>query len=146
MRERLAPLDGYEYSCQRPRMGNLGASELFLLFPVLFWIVGSIPAYVVGKRRGLRHAGEAFIPIVGPTIVILRSINRSGWMCIIGLIPLVSLVFDIWLVCVVPGDHGRSRWWILPFLIPVVNWVAFFIYAFTLPVRRSGEVAWAVGS
>jgi hypothetical protein len=126
-------------------MGNVGAPELIVLVPLAFWIVGSIPAYVVGKRRGLRHAGEAFIPIVGPTIVILRSINRSGWLCLLGLIPLVALVFSIWLVCVVPGDHGRSKAWILPFLIPLVNLVAFFVYAFTLPARNDGNASFATG-
>ena len=124
----------------------MGAPELILLFPLVFWIVGSIPAYVVGKRRGLTHAGEAFIPFVGPTIVVLRSVGRSGWLCLLGLIPLVGLVFSIWLVCIVPGDHGRSKGWIVPFLVPGVNWIAFFAYAFTMtPVRPSGSTSFAVG-
>jgi hypothetical protein len=49
------------------------------------------------------------------------------------LIPYLGLIFLIWLACVVPGAHGRTRWWILPFLIPGVNIVAFFAYAFSLP-------------
>jgi hypothetical protein len=119
---------------------NVGPGELSLLFLiVLLWLVPSIPAFAIGRRRGLNHAGEAFIPGVGPSIVILRSINRSGWLCLLGLIPWLGLVFFIWLACVVPGDHGRTRWWVVLFLIPLVNFVAFFVYAFTLtPVTRTG--------
>ena len=73
------------------------------------------------------HAGEAFIPVVGPSIVILHSIRRSGWLCVLGLIPYVGLLFFIWLVGVVPGDHGRTKWWIVPFLIPLVNLIIFII-------------------
>ena len=106
--------------------------SLIILWPIAGWILGSIPAYVIGQRLGVVHAGEAFIPIVGPYIVLLHSIKRSGWLCILGLIPFVSLVFYIWLICVIPGEHGRTRWWILLFLIPLVNVIAYYVYAFTL--------------
>jgi uncharacterized membrane protein YhaH (DUF805 family) len=106
--------------------------SLIILWPIAGWILGSIPAYVIGQRLGVVHSGEAFIPIVGPYIVLLHSIKRSGWLCILGLIPLVSLIFYIWLICVIPVDHGRTRWWILAFLIPLVNVIAYYVYAFTL--------------
>jgi hypothetical protein len=106
--------------------------QVLILWPVLGWLLASVPAFVIGRRLGVVHAGEAFIPIVGPYIVLLHSIERSGWLCILGLIPFVSLIFYIWLVCVIPGDHHRTRWWILPFLIPLVNFVAYYVYAFTL--------------
>lgn len=113
--------------------------SLFILWPIAGWILGSIPAFVIGQRLGVVHAGEAFIPIVGPYIVLLHSIKRSGWLCILGLIPIVSLFFYIWLICVIPVDHGRTRWWILAFLIPLVNVISYYAYAFTLdPYGQSG--------
>ena len=110
-----------------------GAHVIVLFWPIGLSSVAAIPAFVVGQRLGVVHAGEAFIPAVGPLIVILHSIRRSGWLCILGLIPYVGLIFLIWLACVIPGTHGRTRWWILAFLIPGVNIVAFFGYAFSLP-------------
>lgn len=98
--------------------------SLIIFWPLAGWIFGSIPAYVIGQRLGVVHLGEAFIPIVGPYIVLLHSIKRSGWLCILGLIPIVSLIFYIWLICVIPSDHGPTRWWILAFLIPLVNVIA----------------------
>jgi AhpC/TSA family len=108
-----------------------------LFWPILGWILGSIPAFVIGRRLGVIHPGEAFIPAVGSSIVLLHSIRRSGWLCLLGLIPLVSLVFFIWLACVIPGEHGRTKWWILGFLIPGVNIVAYYVYAFTTADRTS---------
>jgi hypothetical protein len=106
--------------------------SLIIIWPIAAWILGSIPAFVIGQRVGLTNAGIAFVPIVGPYIVLLQSIRRSGWLCILGLIPIVSLFFYIWLICVIPGEHGRTRWWILAFLIPVVNVIGYYAYAFTL--------------
>ncbi|HUZ14811.1 MAG TPA: hypothetical protein VMU72_01370 [Gaiellaceae bacterium] len=112
---------------------------LLLFFPIAVWIVGSIPAYVVGSRLGVVHPGEAFIPVVGPYIVLLHSVKRSGWLCILGLIPLLSFVFYLWLILVIPTEHRRTAWWTLAFLIPGVNVVAYFAYAFTLdPYGVSG--------
>ena len=81
--------------------------------------------------------------VVGPSIVLLHSIRRSGWLCLLGLIPFASLVFFIWLACVIPVDHGRSRWWILALLIPGVNVVAFYVYAFSLEPSSEPPAAYA---
>jgi hypothetical protein len=112
---------------------------LLLILAAGFWIVWAIPFYVVGSRVGVVHPGEAFIPFVGPYIAILHSIKRSGWLCLLGLLPLVSFVFVLWLVFVVPTEHRRTQWWSLPFLIPGVNLIAYYAYAFTLdPNGRTG--------
>ena len=115
----------------------LGPFELLLL--VLFVVVLGVPAYVVGRRRGVSNPGLAFVPFIGPTLVILWSIGRSGWLCLLGLVPLVALVFDIWLAFVVPAEHGRTRWWALAFLIPLVQVASFYVYAFTLQEAREAE-------
>jgi hypothetical protein len=111
--------------------------------PIAGWLLAAIPAFVIGDRLGVVHAGEAFIPVVGPYIFVLHSIRRSGWLCLLGLLPLVSLFFYIWLACVIPGEHGRTRWWILAFLIPGVNVVAYYAYAFTLEPRTAPPAALA---
>jgi hypothetical protein len=121
-------------------------SSFLILWPIAGWILGSIPAYVIGERLGVVHAGEAFIPVVGPYIVLLHSIKRSGWLCILGLIPIVSLFFYLWLICVIPGEHGRTRWWILAFLIPLVNVIAYYAYAFTLDPYSRPRAPGGLGS
>ena len=85
-----------------------------LFIVVVLFVVISIPSYVTGRRRGVRDAWVAFIPIVGPTVVLLWSIDRSGWLCLLGVVPLVGLVFSLWLLFSVPAHHGRTRWWVQP--------------------------------
>jgi hypothetical protein len=100
----------------------------------------SIPAYVVGTRTGVASPGIAFVPFLGPYIVLLESIRRSGWLCLLSLVPLVSLVFVIWLAFTIPAAHGRTQLWGIAFLIPVINLFAFYAYAFSLDqYRRPGS-------
>lgn len=105
-------------------------SDIIVL--LLIWLGLSVPAYVVGKRRGVTSAAVAFVPFVGPWIVILWSIERSGWLVLLILIPVVNVIFAIRVALAVPSEHGRTRWWALGFLIPNVNLVANWVYAFTL--------------
>jgi uncharacterized membrane protein YhaH (DUF805 family) len=119
------------------RSVTLTISWVILLFYVWFFVLFPVPAFVVARRLDVRNAWVAFIPLVGPAIVLLWSIDRTGWMCLLAYIPFVGIGFWIWLVFVVPHAHGRPRWWALTFLIPVVNLAGFWVYAFTLHRRNS---------
>jgi hypothetical protein len=122
---------------------------LVIISWIAAWILATIPVFVIGIRRRVVRAGVAFIPIIGPTIVLLQSIRRSGWLCLLGLFPLTAIFFYLWLICVLPGRHGRTRWWIPALLIPLVNLFGYYAYAFTLdssgsqggPKRQRGGFA-----
>jgi hypothetical protein len=117
---------------------------LFVLFYVVVgWLVPSIPAFVVGRRTGVAYAGVAFVPVVGPLVVVLHSIRRSGWLCLLTLIPIANFFFLIWLAWVVPEEHRRTHWWTLAFLMPGVNLIAFYVYAFTFSRPDASRVAFA---
>lgn len=105
-----------------------GAVALVLV--VLVLVVVPLPAYVVGRRRGVRDAWVAFMPLLGATIVLLWSIGRSGWMTLISFIPLVGFFWSIWFAVTIPAEHGRTRWWAAAFIfLPIIS---YYIYAFTL--------------
>lgn len=108
----------------------------YIIAVLLNYLGASVPAYVVGKRRGARTPAVAFVPVVGPWIVILWSIEQRGWLVLLMLIPLANVVFAVGVALNVPSEQGRTRWWALGFLIPVVNWIAFWVYAFTLKADR----------
>ncbi len=115
----------------------LGMSELLLIAATAFGL--GIPGYVIGKRRGLTAAWVAFIPFVGLWIVLFRSVGRGAWwllllVSLIVLLPFVGLlVASIWMGLEVPEGHGRSPRWTMLLVIPVVNYVGYWVYAFTLP-------------
>jgi hypothetical protein len=108
-----------------------------LIVLVLVVVLAGVPSYVIGQRRGVSDAWVAFIPFVGPTIVLLWSIGRSGWMVLLGVIPLVNLVFGIWLLFSVPSNHGRSLLWGL--LVPLIG---MYTYAFTLDTSEPHQASW----
>jgi len=96
---------------------------------LMFAILG-VPSYVIGRRRGVSDAWVAFIPIAGPTMVLLWSIDEPGWMMILGFVPLVNIAFGFWLLFAMPSRHDRSLWWGVACMVPLVGMYA---YAFTLP-------------
>lgn len=112
-------------------MPAIGPAEVFLLVVAIGIPVG-IPAYVVGLRRDVPLPGLAFIPLIGPWIAMLRSIGTSAWAALLVFVPLVSIVFGIWMAFTVPSRHGRSALWGIWFIVPLLNIVGFWFYAFTL--------------
>jgi hypothetical protein len=99
------------------------------------------PVYVIGRRSGLKNPWAAFIPLLGPWIVLFEAIGRSGWFSLLAFIPNVgALVLLIWTAVELPAKHDRTRWWTLPFILPGVNLIAYWFYAFTLP-RNSASFA-----
>jgi hypothetical protein len=120
-------------------MSNIGPLEV-VLFLILVVLIG-IPAFVLGERRGVSSPGWAFVPVVGAWIVVLRSFNRPGGMCLLSLVPIIGVGFAIWVAFVMPSEHGRTKWWALPLLLPLVQIVAFYVYAFTLEDRRAAVPA-----
>lgn len=95
---------------------------------VVISVLGGVPAYVIGQRRGVGGPGVAFIPGVGPLIVLLWSIGRSGWLSVMFLIPFVNIALGIWLLFALPRSHDRTLWWVLGLLVPL----GIYVYAFTL--------------
>ena len=115
-----------------------GGEVVYLVFLLAIF---PVPAFIVGVRRGVSYPGLAFIPLVGPWIVIFRSIGTSAWLAAGAVIPLANLIIAIWAAFTVPVRHGMSRWWTLFFLIPFVNYVAFWVYAVTLPQHTPDKEA-----
>jgi hypothetical protein len=102
------------------------------VYLVVAYVVLAIPAYILAQRLGLAEAWAAFIPLFGVTIVVLRAIDRTAWFSLITIVPLVNVVFSIWLFVTMPAHHGRTRWWALALLIPFIG---LLWYALTLPER-----------
>jgi hypothetical protein len=103
---------------------------VIVAFLTIVFVVGAVPAYVIGLRRQVRSPGVAFIPYFGATIVFLRSMDITGWAALFVVVPFVNLIFIIWLFFSMPNRHRRTRLWGFPLLLlPIVG---LYIYAFTL--------------
>src|SRR2546422_11682108 len=111
----------------------MGTLALILLVVGVFAAL-VFPAFVIGQRRSLRNPVVAFIPLLGVWIVLLESIGKSGWYSLLAFVPYVGpLVLLIWTAVELPAKHDRSRWWTVAFIVPGVNLISYWFYAFTLP-------------
>ena len=116
-----------------------GTLQLLLIAYVA--VVPAIPGYTIGKRRGLTASWIGFIPLVGLWIVLFRSVGRSSWwllllVSLLLLVPFVGqLVVSIWMGLEVPTRHGRSTRWTAVLIVPLINILGYWFYAFTLPKR-----------
>jgi bacteriorhodopsin len=100
------------------------------------------PVYVIGRRLGVRKSWVAFVPIFGVWIVLLESVGQSGWAALAVLIPTLGvLALLLWIAVAAPPRHGRSRLWTLAFIVPGLNFLAYWAYALTL--ERRGHLAFA---
>jgi hypothetical protein len=104
-----------------------------LLVLAVIAVVGGLPAYLIGQRRGVDNLWVSFIPFAGPTIVLLWSIGRSGWLTLLLVVPLVNFAFAIWFLFALPQGHGRSLLWFLGLIVP------FGIYVYALTMPQSGR-------
>lgn len=106
----------------------------FVLLIVAAFCLVVTPVFVIGRRRGLRNPWAAFVPLLGVWIVLCESMGRSGWFSLLVFIPTVGpLALLVWTAVRVPPHHGRSRWWTLAFIVPGLNLIGYWFYAFTLP-------------
>jgi hypothetical protein len=107
---------------------------LALSILVVGWVLMTTPFYILGRRRGLEHAWAAFLPFFGIAIVLFESFGRSGWLSLLVLVPTAGpLLVVVWAAVEVPPHHGRSRWWTAALMLPLLNLIAYWFYALTLP-------------
>ena len=106
-----------------------------LLF--FFYLFFALPAFVIAQRRGQKNAWAAFVPWLGPWIVLVESIGQSGWLSLLVFFPYVGpLVMIVWTGVEMPQKHSRSAWWCAGLAVPGVNFVALWLYALTLGERE----------
>lgn len=116
-----------------------------LLVMAIVMAIAGIPGYLIGKRSGVAQPLVAFVPFLGLWIVLFESMRRSGWLACLGLIPYVGgLVVIVWTAIGAPRAHGRSGWWTVALIVPLVNIVGYWIYALTMSERALHPTAPAV--
>ena len=116
----------------------MGSIALFLLLLVTVMGIVGTPVFVIARRRGLRNPWVAFIPLLGIWIVLCESMGRSGWLSLLVFVPTFGvLLLDLWTAIEIPAHHGRSRAWTLALLVPGMNIVGYWVYAFTLRDDRA---------
>ena len=105
-------------------------------FVVVLFAVLYTPAFLVARKSDVSAAWVAYIPLVGMWVTILRAAKLSPWLVLIVWIPLIGIVIGATVAWQLPEVHGRSQWWFVANLIPVLGW-----YAYALTLQRDGHEA-----
>jgi hypothetical protein len=107
-------------------------AALVFLIVVMIGLFG-VPVYVIARRRGLKNPWVAFLPILGIWIVLCEAMGKSGWYALIAFVPYVGqLGLLVWTAIELPQRHRRSGWWTAALIVPLVNVIGYWWYAFTL--------------
>lgn len=97
---------------------------------LLVAVTGTGP-YLIASRSGMFDAWVAWIPIIGPQIVLLRAAGLSGFWILAIWIPFVGIGVFIWSSVKLAQTHGRTAWWVVAFVfLPVIGHLW---YGLTLP-------------
>ncbi len=88
---------------------------MFTLFNILFAVGAILIDYTVGTNflAGygifyMLYALATFVPGLGVTVRRLHDVGKSGWMILVGLIPLIGAIWLLVLL-VQEGDRGINR-------------------------------------
>jgi hypothetical protein len=104
---------------------------LVIILILALFVVVYTPAFLVARQGGVSWAWAAYIPLVGMWVTILRAAKLSPYLVLVVWIPLIGIVIGAAVAWHLPKVHGRSQWWFVANLIPVIGW-----YAYALTLKR----------
>ena len=109
--------------------------QLDQLFPglivIVFYAFFSYTLMVIGQKLSVPNAWLAWIPM-GNIWVMCRAAGKPGWWVLLFFIPLVNLIFFIWVIFAIPPRLNKSRWLGLLIFLPLVGALAYMsVLAFT---------------
>lgn len=101
------------------------------LIAVALYAFFSYTLMVIGGKLNVPNAWLAWIPIAN-IWVMCRAAGKPGWWVILFFIPLVNLIFGIWVIFAIPPRLNKSRWLGLLVFLPVLGALLYSgILAFT---------------
>ena len=84
---------------------------MFILFNIIFSIAANILDYLLGTYgvfTGI-YGVALFIPGLAVTVRRLHDVNKSGWMILILLIPLIGIIW-FFILTVTEGTPGENQY------------------------------------
>ena len=83
---------------------------MFYLFNIVFVAVAGFIDGILGIRLlAFLYPLFIFLPGLAVTVRRLHDIGKSGWMCLINLIPIIGTIWLLILLCT-DSQYGSNKW------------------------------------
>ena len=98
--------------------GRARRTELWmfmLMHMIIFMVLGFLDAFFSSAFEGIRgllmniYALALLIPPIAVGVRRLHDAGKSGWMMLLGLIPVIGFLILLVLWCIA-GEHGRNQY------------------------------------
>lgn len=76
---------------------------------VLFCIIGALVLEIASSYISWAFSLATLVPSVAVGARRLHDVNKSGWLQLLGLIPILGWIYLIY-VCAQPGDAGDNKY------------------------------------
>lgn len=111
----------------------------FWVIEVAFYVVGAIALFKIGEKANIKNRWVAFIPVV-QYIVVLHSIDKSGWAIFLLFVPILNVILVIiWTVKFYLAFKVNVGLIVLSIIIPPVNLVMMLVVAFSEQFTYQGS-------
>ena len=109
--------------------GSIWLSSISLSWwlPLYIWV--SLCLHIMARKTDTQYAWLAWVPIVNLYILCVIA-GQSGWWVILFFIPIVNIIFYIYIWMNIAEMRNQPSWLGLLMLVPVVNFVILGILAF----------------
>lgn len=116
-------------------LGSLFASGMMLIFTVGMYLIQAITIYKIAEKANVGNRWIAFIPLL-QFILILHIIDISALWILLVLIPLVNIIFGIYVIAKLLQAFDLPLWLVvICILIPFAYQLLLLYLAFSADAR-----------
>ncbi len=100
-----------------------------LLLYLVFYIVETVPVYVIAKRCGHEYAWLAFVPLANLWLLCDMA-DLEMWFLIVWLVPYVNILFLAWIWWRIAENTNKPGYIGLLMVVPLLNLLVGYYIAF----------------
>ncbi|HMB26054.1 MAG TPA: DUF5684 domain-containing protein [Patescibacteria group bacterium] len=100
------------------------------VFYIAVYVYTALTLMLIAKKTKDEPAWLAWIPIVN-VFLMVKIAKMSYWSILLIFIPLVNIVWGVYLWWKIAEARGKSGWWGIAMIVPIVNFIAMGYLAFS---------------
>jgi uncharacterized membrane protein YhaH (DUF805 family) len=87
---------------------------------IVIYIIYALPIFIIARKSEHSCAWMAFIPLLNLWLLLDMADMELAWL-LLYLIPIVNILFFIYLWMRIAENTNKSMWWGVLMVVPIVN-------------------------